>query len=183
MSFGNDTDFDGKFNPFSEISKKNDYLWGLKVIIFEKTETMNIFFFLLKRLMPGGILMGVLLSVLGVLDTFAGGPHLELTPSDVVDFGKFEARDVQTKVVYVKNTGDEPLEILKTFRGCSCTSLDYSHEPIAPGDSVAVTITLDARSRKPGLIRKSVRVTSNADNRVMAIFIRGEVARPFRADD
>lgn len=113
----------------------------------------------------------------------AEGPHMTLSPSDIVDFGKFEPRKVQTKVVYVKNTGDEPLEILKTFRGCSCTSLDYSHEPIAPGDSIPVKITLDARSRKPGLIRKSIRVTTNADNPVMAIFIRGEVARTFRADE
>ena len=128
-------------------------------------------------------IIAVVLSLIFSFSVCAGGPHLTLSPSDVVDFGKFEPRHVQKKVVYVKNTGDEPLEILKSFRGCSCTSLEYSHEPIAPGDSVPVTITLDARSRKPGLIRKSIRVTSNADNRVMAIFIRGEVSRPFRADD
>lgn len=126
--------------------------------------------------------IGFLFS-LTAIEGYAEAPHLALSPSDVVDFGKFEPRHVQTKVVYVKNTGDEPLEILRTFQGCSCTSLEYSHQPIAPGDSLPVTITLDARKRKPGLIRKSIRVTSNADNRVMAIFIRGEVSRPFRADD
>ena len=114
---------------------------------------------------------------------FAGGPHLELAPSDVVDFGKFEARDVQTREIYIKNTGDEPLNILKTFRGCSCSSIEYSHEPIAPGDSIPVKVTLDARSRQPGLIRKSIKITSDADNRIVAIFIRGEIARPFHADD
>ena len=113
----------------------------------------------------------------------AEGPHLELAPSDVVDFGKFEARDVQTREIYIKNTGDEPLNILKTFRGCSCSSIEYSHEPIAPGDSIPVKVTLDARSRQPGLIRKSIKITSDADNRIVAIFIRGEVARPFHADD
>ena len=125
----------------------------------------------------------LLLCVAVAINAFAGGPHLEISPSDVVDFGKFEPRHVQSQVVYVKNTGDEPLEIIKTFRGCSCTSIEYSHEEIEPGDSIPMKITLDARTRKPGLIRKSIRVTSNADNRVMAIFIKGEVSRPFRAED
>ena len=120
--------------------------------------------------------------VLGYAVPFAEGPHLVLSPDDTVDFGKFEARDVQTREIYVKNTGDEPLLILSTFRGCSCSSIEYSHEPIAPGDSIPVKVTLDARNRKPGLIRKSIRITSNADNRLVAIFLRGEVARPFRAD-
>ena len=118
----------------------------------------------------------------GCLAMLAGGPHLELSPGDTVDFGKFEGRNVQTREIYVKNTGDEPLIILNTFRGCSCSSIEYSHDAIAPGDSITVKVTLDARSRKPGLIRKHIRVTSNADNRVVAIFLRGEVARPFRAD-
>ena len=125
----------------------------------------------------------LLLCLMLASDAFAGGPHLEISPSDVVDFGKFEPRHVQTRVVYMKNTGDEPLEIIKTFRGCNCTSIEYSHEAIEPGDSIPMKITLDARNRKPGMIRKSIRVTSNADNRVMAIFIKGEVSRPFRADD
>lgn len=124
-----------------------------------------------------------MLCVAVALNVYAGGPHLAFYPDDTVDFGKFEARDVQTREVYIKNTGDEPLVILKTFRGCGCSSIEYSHEPIAPGDSVAVKVTLDARSRKPGLIRKHIRVTTNADNPVVAIFLKGEVARPFRVDD
>lgn len=111
------------------------------------------------------------------------GPHLSFSPGDTVDFGKFDGQKVQTKELYIKNTGDEPLQILSTFRGCSCSSIEYSHEDIQPGDSIAVKVSLDARNRKPGQIRKSIRVTTNADNRVVAIFIKGEVAKPFQADD
>ncbi len=130
-----------------------------------------------------GAYMMPLLCMLSVIDAYGGEPHLTLSPSDVVDFGKFDPRHTQTKVMFVKNTGDEPLDVIKTFRGGNCTSLEYSHQPIAPGDSMPVTITLDARSRKSDLIHKAIRVTSNADNRVMSIFIRGEVSRPFRAED
>ncbi len=126
------------------------------------------------------------LSVLGLAYGFGlmsgAGPHLTFSPGDTVDFGKFDGQNVQTKDIYIKNTGDEPLQILSTYRGCTCSSLDYSHEDIQPGDSIVMKITLDARNRKPGQIRKSIRVTSNADNRVMAIFLKGEVAKPFQAD-
>ena len=131
-------------------------------------------------MMGKNLLLSVFLFVGSAMS--AEGPHLVLSPDDTVDFGRFEARDVQTREIYIKNTGDEPLNILKTFRGCSCSSIEYSHEPIAPGDSIPVKVTLDARTRKPGLIRKSIKITSDADNRIVAIFIRGEVARPFQAD-
>lgn len=118
----------------------------------------------------------------GVSVMMGAGPHLAFSPGDTVDFGKFDGHKVQTKELYIKNTGDEPLSILSTYRGCSCSSIEYSHEDIQPGDSIAVKVSLDARGRKPGQIRKSIRVTTNADNRVVAIFLRGEVAKPFQAD-
>lgn len=107
-------------------------------------------------------------------------PHLVVLPDGIVDLGEFEEKEVQTRQVYIKNTGDEPLTILKTFASCSCTRVQYNHAPIAPGDSAAITVIFDGRRRKPGAVRKVVRITSNADNSVVGMLVKGDIIRPFQ---
>lgn len=105
----------------------------------------------------------------------AAGPFLKVCPSEIVDLGEFEESRIQTRNIYLKNTGDEPLTILKTFTSCTCTHLEYSGKEIAPGDSVAVTVTFNGRNRHPGPVRKIVRVTSNAENSIVGILVKGQI--------
>lgn len=110
----------------------------------------------------------------------ASGPYLTVAPSEIVDLGDFEAIKVQTREIYFKNTGDEPLTILKTFSSCTCTRLTPASTTIEPGDSVAVKVVFDGRDRRLGPVRKVVRVTSNAENSVVGILVKGEIVRPFQ---
>lgn len=126
-----------------------------------------------KFVLAVSLTLGVTLSVIGA-------PHLVVLPDGIVDLGEFEEKEVQTREVYVKNTGDEPLTILKTFASCSCTRVQYSRAPIAPGDSAVMTVVFDGRHRKPGAVRKVIRLTSNADNSVVGVLVKGDIVKPFQ---
>lgn len=118
--------------------------------------------------------------VLSVVITTGAVPHLVVIPDSIIDVGEFEERKPQTREFYIKNTGDEPLTILKVFSGCSCTRVNYSPVPVAPGDSLAMTVTLDGRNRRPGPIKKVLRITTNADNNIVNILVKGEIVKPFQ---
>lgn len=107
-------------------------------------------------------------------------PHLVVLPDGIVNLGEFEARDVQTREIYVKNEGDEPLTIIKTFASCSCTRVKFPRAPIAPGDSAVMTVIFDGHNRKPGIVDKVFRITSNADNSIVGVLVTGEIVRPFQ---
>lgn len=107
-------------------------------------------------------------------------PHLVVFPDGIVNLGEFEARYVQTRVVYVKNTGDEPLEIFRAFASCSCTRVKIPHETIAPGDSAPMTVIFDGHDRKPGSVKKVFRLTSNADNSIVGVLVTGKIVPPFQ---
>lgn len=116
----------------------------------------------------------------GIASDAVAAPHIVVLPDGIVDLGEFEEKDIQTREVFIKNTGDEPLVILKTFSNCSCTRVQYSPSPIAPGDSTSITVTFDGRRRKPGTIRKVFRLNTNADNSVVSVLVKGDIIRPFQ---
>lgn len=107
-------------------------------------------------------------------------PHLEVAPSEVVDFGGFDALEPQTREVWIRNTGKSELVVQKIFSGCPCTKVRFDHDPIAPGDSARMEIRFDGHDRKPGPVRKIVRITSNADNSMISLYINGRIERHFK---
>lgn len=107
-------------------------------------------------------------------------PRMLLLPDGIIDLGEFEEKDIQTREVYVKNIGDEPLEIMKVFSTCSCTRVNYNPETIEPGDSTLMTVIFDGRRHHPGPVRKVFRVTTNSDFPVTNVLVKGEIIRPFQ---
>lgn len=122
----------------------------------------------------------VISLMLGIASYVTGAPHIVVLSDGIVDLGEFEEKDIQTREIFIKNTGDEPLVIIKSFTNCSCTRLQYNPSPIAPGDSTSITVTFDGRRRKPGAIRKVFRLNTNADNPVVSVLVKGEIIRPFQ---
>lgn len=115
-------------------------------------------------------------SVLGI----SADPHLVVLPNGEVDLGDFEAADPQVREVFIKNTGNEPLSITKIFSGCTCTRVKYSSDSVEPGDSIPITVVFNGRDRKPGLVRKIIRISSNADNSVVGVLVKGRIVPPFQ---
>lgn len=128
----------------------------------------------MKRIAVIAILMGASSTAM------LSAPRARLLPDAVVELGEFEEREVQTREIYLKNTGDEPLVILKHFSTCSCTTVSYSSAPIAPGDSTLLTVTFDGRHRRPGPVRKVFRLTTNAETPLTSVLVKGEIIRPFQ---
>ena len=72
------------------------------------------------------------------------------------------------------NTGNEPLLIQKPKSSCGCTIPSWPQEPILPGESDIIKVTY--RTNRPGIINKTVTVTSNArKNSTVVLRIKGRV--------
>ena len=72
------------------------------------------------------------------------------------------------------NTGNEPLLIQKPKSSCGCTIPSWPQEPILPGESDIIKVTY--RTNRPGIINKTVTVTSNAvNNPTVVLRIKGRV--------
>lgn len=104
----------------------------------------------------------------------SAGP--EIVWLDMVhDFGAFD-ENLGTVECVLKgvNTGDEPLVVLSARANCGCTTPRYSHEPVAPGDTVSIAIGYNAVGR-PGRFSKNVVVNTNAQPSRSTLTIRGTV--------
>ena len=44
----------------------------------------------------------------------------------------------------LKNTGTNPLVVDNVSTSCGCTSVDYSKEPVRPGNSILLNVTYKA---------------------------------------
>lgn len=72
------------------------------------------------------------------------------------------------------NTGNEPLIVQKPKSSCGCTIPTWPKEPILPGESEVIKVTY--RTNRPGIINKTVTVTSNAvQNGTVVLRIKGTV--------
>lgn len=51
------------------------------------------------------------------------------------------------KVDYeIKNAGTEPLVISNIEISCSCTTADFDHKPLLPGQSSTITVNFDTKT-------------------------------------
>jgi hypothetical protein len=72
------------------------------------------------------------------------------------------------------NGGDKELVITSVEATCGCTTPNWSHEPLEPGEKGSLAIIFDASGRS-GIQRKVVTVMSNASNQVVRLTIRANV--------
>lgn len=90
------------------------------------------------------------------------------------DFGLFpEAGGPRSGSVRFVNLGPEEAVVVGARATCGCTSVEYPHDPIAPGDTAAISFTYDPTGR-PGRFEKHIRVYL-ADKPMTSITIRGNV--------
>ncbi|MCK5855924.1 MAG: DUF1573 domain-containing protein [Bacteroidales bacterium] len=76
-----------------------------------------------------------------------------------------------------KNSGKEPLIIQGVRSSCGCTVAQRPSKPILPGETASIKVRYD--TRRLGVFRKTITVTSNAENGSVVLEVRGEVkAKP-----
>ena len=62
------------------------------------------------------------------------------------------------------NSSQKPIVILSVSGGCSCTTADFSREPILPGRQSSVTIHFDPMNQPAGTLARKVVVTTTEGN-------------------
>ncbi|MGZ3899111.1 MAG: DUF1573 domain-containing protein [Bacteroidia bacterium] len=79
--------------------------------------------------------------------TFKGISQAKLQIKDAKKNFGFVKKGEVVKIEYdITNTGDQPLIITGTDISCSCTTVDYPKQPIAPAQSVKVIVSFDTKS-------------------------------------
>lgn len=91
-------------------------------------------------------------------------------------FGFVKKGEVVTLDYPFANTGTEPLLITDAKVECSCTSVVYPTQPIAPGQKGKVTVTFDTKSVYDRQDR-IVEIISNAPHSPIKIRFKGVVLK------
>ncbi len=103
------------------------------------------------------------------------GAHITFT-SSIHDFGVIQYKSDASYVYVFTNTGSEPLTITNCIKGCGCTSVDWTKDPIKPGGKGLIKATYD--SKKIGYFNKGVDVYSNdAINPKVNLRLKGTVVK------
>jgi len=93
--------------------------------------------------------------------------------SDVIDYGKVDYGSDGVRTFGFTNTGDQPLVIKDVKSTCGCTVPKKPDGEIAPGQKGEIQVKYD--TKRPGPIRKTVTVYSNAVTKTVPLKIKGFV--------
>ena len=94
---------------------------------------------------------------------FDSGPKIEIYGNNV-DLGEVKKGETRSLSFTYKNVGDEPLEI-EIITTCHCTTLEWSKEPLAPGESATIKAIYDSGAKDESIqYREVINIISNASN-------------------
>jgi ankyrin repeat protein len=75
---------------------------------------------------------------------------------DPLDLGEMTADIAKTGTVRLVNTTDQPVTITKAIPGCGCTTLGWPKDPIPPGGTADIDVTLKPGAKQGVKLRKRV---------------------------
>tara|TARA_R100000306_G_C4326870_1_gene118126 strand:- start:143 stop:538 length:396 start_codon:yes stop_codon:yes gene_type:complete len=93
--------------------------------------------------------------------------------TETIDYGTIAKGSDGVRVFEFTNVGDQPLVVTDVKSSCGCTVPKKPEAPVAAGASSSIEVKYD--TNRPGPIRKTVTVYSNADEPVKVLKIKGEV--------
>ena len=94
----------------------------------------------------------------------------------VYDFGTVQEGDIVDHVFKFKNAGTAPVILTQVSASCGCTTPDYTKTPILPGESGEIKVSFNSAGQA-GVQQKIVTVTSNAENNVTTVQLKGTVEK------
>lgn len=93
--------------------------------------------------------------------------------SDVVDYGDVAYGSDGVREFKFTNTGDDVLIVARVYSTCGCTIPEKPEEPVQPGESNVIKVKYD--TKRPGPIRKTITVYTNASETPYTLKIKGKV--------
>ena len=113
--------------------------------------------------------------LLSAFSAVSAKPVLVLS-EEVVDFGEVNIADgSQTRMLVVKNEGDEPLIVNQVSSTCHCVEPEWSIKPIAPDSTDGIKVVLNPEMS--GVISKKLVIYSNAKNKRAAFRVKAYAVR------
>jgi hypothetical protein len=109
------------------------------------------------------------------VQTTVGAPALTVDKTEH-NFGSMVKGADASCVFVVKNTGDQPLQIINCVGSCGCTVPKWDNAPIPAGGVSEIKVQYD--SNRLGAFKKSVTITWNSpdpNNAAQVVYISGEV--------
>lgn len=94
----------------------------------------------------------------------------------VFDFGKVKEGAVVDHVFKFKNAGKAPVILSQVSASCGCTTPGFTKEPVLPGQTGEIKVSFNSLGQA-GTQQKIVTVSSNAENRVTTVQIKGVVEK------
>lgn len=89
------------------------------------------------------------------------------------DFGKVKVGEIKEVTVTFTNTGKKPLILDEVHSSCDCTEIEWSKEPVMPGQKGTIKAIYTAKD--VGMISKRVTVFSNAESYKKVLELKGNV--------
>ncbi|MEM9258299.1 MAG: DUF1573 domain-containing protein [Bacteroidota bacterium] len=90
------------------------------------------------------------------------------------NFGEVRAGEEIAHRFPFTNEGAVPLLITQARSSCGCTVSEYPEEPIAPGESGAISVVFNTKNKSGGQ-RKAVTITANTYPATTTIYMTGTV--------
>lgn len=107
-------------------------------------------------------------------DELAKAPQLRMQYS-TLDFGRLKPNTASVREIQLYNTGKKELDIKSLQGNCTCVTASAEKTSIKPGESSAITISLNPQDRK-GSLQKALTIYSNdPQNPVQRITFSGYV--------
>jgi len=151
----------------------------------KKIENLNVPYFfivnpqneILYTFLPDDQMEDLTLQYLSqVLDYFKTTGQLnsiiQFTKSEI-DLGKVKSGKKYAVDFHFVNKMNKPLVIFNVKTSCGCTVADWEKNPLKPNESSTIRVVYDAENR--GAFTKSIRVSSNAENGIVELGIKGRV--------
>lgn len=91
----------------------------------------------------------------------------------IVNLGNVKRTEDKSHVFVYYNLGSEPLVINEVRTDCNCVQAEYSKEPVKPGGSGELKLTVIGRGLEPGKFRRAASVFTNAKNNPMNLMVEG----------
>lgn len=93
----------------------------------------------------------------------------------VFDFGNIqEEGGIVSHSFIIKNEGKSPLTISQVIASCSCTSLEWSKQPLSPGKTGKIGVSYNPKGRS-GAFEGTVSIYSNGSKDPYVLSIKGHV--------
>jgi hypothetical protein len=89
-------------------------------------------------------------------------PKITFAEKGIYDFGTLTEGDTVEHVFAFTNTGEFPLIINNITASCGCTTPEWPHEPVAPGEKSSVKVRFNSRG-KSGEQSKTITIFANTD--------------------